>query len=296
MKRLIYIFLVFLSCESAKKNSDDIFEIGVIADCQYCNCDSSGRRIYRKAMGKLKAAVDSLNTKNLAYTIHLGDFIDRDFKSFDSILPIWNRLKSEKRHVLGNHDFSVADSLKKEVPDKMGIKNRYYSFIKYNWRFIVLDGNDLSFHGAEPQKIKETDSLYNLLKPQNLPNIEKWNGGFSNTQLKWVKSELDKAVSNNENVGFYCHFPAVRDNEMHNIWNYKQFLEFIKPYKNVKFYFNGHNHKGDYLKKDGIHHLTFKGMLDTPDSTSFSIVKFTKDRLIITGFGREESRKLKIKE
>jgi hypothetical protein len=295
MKRLIFVFLVFVSCQSAKNDINNDFEIGIIADCQYCNCDINGNRFYRKAKGKLKIAIKTLNKKDLSYTVHLGDFIDRDYKSFDSVLPIWESLKSEKRHVLGNHDFSVADSLKKYVPNKMKIKNRYYSFKKYNWRFLVLDGNDLSFYGAEPEKLSQTDSLFNLLEPQGLPNLKKWNGGFSNAQLKWIKSELDQAIKQNENVGFYCHFPAVRDNGTHNIWNYKQFLELIKPYENVKFYFNGHDHNGDYLQKDGVHHLTFKSMLDTADSTAFSVARFTKDSIIVKGFGREESRRLKIK-
>ena len=49
---------------------------------------------------------------------------------------------------MGNHDFEVKDSLKEEVIKKLNLKKRYYSFVEKDWRFIVLDGNDLSFHGA----------------------------------------------------------------------------------------------------------------------------------------------------
>lgn len=295
MKYLFFVFVLFTACKSSDKDPKDYFEIGVIADCQYCNCESTNRRFYRAAKNKLELAVDSLNSKDLDFTIHLGDFIDRDFNSFDTVLPIWNSLKSEKRHVLGNHDFSVADSLKNLVPKKMGMLDRYYSFKKQNWRFIVLDGNDLSYYGATSDKVSQTDSLFNSLKNKDLPNIEKWNGGLSNDQLNWIKEELELSRNNKENVGFYCHFPAAKYGEMHNLWNYKQFLTLIESFENIKFYFSGHNHNGDYVKIDGVHHLTFRGMLDTPDSTAFSIVKFTKDSIIVKGHGREISRDLKIK-
>ncbi len=296
MKKILVFTLFLIACKSNTETSiSSDFEIGIIADCQYCNCDSQGNRFYRRSTSKFKSAIEKFNTKNLDYTIHLGDFIDRNFESFDSVLPIWNSLKSEKFHVLGNHDFSVSDSLKSLVPVKMGLKNRYYSFIKNNWRFIVLDGNDLSYHGAiSNTKKKETDSLFNLLKNENAPNLQTWNGGLSLEQLQWIKEELIKAKNKNEHVGFYCHFPAGRNGAGHNLWNYKQFLQLIDSYDNVKFYFNGHNHNGDYLEKNSVHHLTFKGMLDTENTSAFATAKFTKDSIFIKGYGREPSRGLKI--
>lgn len=297
MKKLFLFVFVLIACKSKTESTvSSDFEIGIIADCQYCDCDTENNRFYRKSSDKFKFAIEKLNTKKLDYTIHLGDFIDRNFESFDTVLPIWNRLKSEKYHVLGNHDFSVVDSLKASVPEKMGLHNRYYSFVKNNWRFIVLDGNDLSFHGSiTKEKRKETDSLFNLLEKENTPSVKPWNGGLSLEQLKWVKQELDTAIRADENVGFYCHFPALKDDEIHKLWNCNQFLELIEPYKNIKFYFNGHNHNGGYLDLNGVHYLTFKGMLDTSDSTAFSVVKFTKDSIFVSGYGRESSRSLKIK-
>ncbi|WP_242156561.1 metallophosphoesterase [Aestuariivivens sediminis] len=292
----LVFFLIILSCKPDTSKTSEYFDIGIIADCQFCDCPNNSVRYYRNSTKRLQEAVTVFNSKALKYVIHLGDFIDRDFASFDSVLPIWNTIKSDKKHVLGNHDFSVVDSLKPLVPMKLGLSKRYYSFKIHNWRFIVLDGNDLSKHGAiSREKRTETDSLYNLLVKDSLPNLKPWNGGLSRTQLHWVKSELNDALHNNEWVGFYCHFPVARDPDMHNIWNYSQFLELIADYKNVKFYFNGHNHDGDYLEQNGVHFLTFKGMVDTSYSSAFSIVRMTKDSIIVKGYGRETSRGLKIK-
>ncbi len=299
-KRIFVLLSVLILSNCNTKTTSELefpeFEIGVVADCQYCNCEAAEIRFYRKSPERLRQAIKVLNKHSLDYSIHLGDFIDRDFESFDTVAPIWNSLKSDKYHVLGNHDFSVPDSLKPLIFEKMNIQNRYYSITENNWRFIVLDGNDLSVHGALSElKKQQTDSIYNLLLTKNMPNLETWNGGLSNEQLKWVENELMLATKNKERVGFYCHFPAQGESDQHNLWNYDQLLSIIDKYKCVKFYFNGHNHAGGYVQRDGVHYLNFKGMVDTNDSSSFATVTFRKDSLIVKGFGREPSRGLKIR-
>ena len=272
------------------------FEIGIVSDCQYCNCDTNNLRNYRKSPQRLVTAVEELNKKSLEYTIHLGDFIDRDFESFDTVAPIWNMLISKKYHVLGNHDFSVEDSLKSDVFSKMNLKEseRYYSFVVEKWRFIVLDGNDLSFHGSLTDlKQQQTDSLFALIVKDSLPYAQKWNGGLSKEQLSWVKSELELAEQKGEQVGFYCHFP-VYPLEIHNLWNREDFLDLISEYPCVKLFFNGHNHRGAYEQVNGVHYLTFKAMVNTEDQTAFATVVFKKDTVSVRGYGREPSRILTI--
>ena len=295
MKKIIFLFTILIHIYSCKKTENNSFKIGVIADCQYCNCDVKWDRYYKKAPQRLKEAVAVLNKDSLKYTIHLGDFIDKNFESLDSILPTWQQLKSPSYHVLGNHDFEVKDSLKEKVLQQLNIKNRYYSFVEKDWRFIVLDGNDLSFHGALTEtKKQQTDSIFNLLKGKKLPFVKKWNGGLSTHQLEWIRAQLDTATQKNQKVGFYCHFP-IFPIDQHNIWNREQFLSLIKPYKNVKLFFNGHNHAGAYQLVDNVHYLTFKGMVDTENTSAFAKVKFDEDTIFVQGFDREISRKLVIK-
>lgn len=295
MKKIIFLLTILVSINSCSKKTYSPFKIGVIADCQYCDCEVKWGRYFKNSPQKLKEAVATLNKDSLKYTIHLGDFIDRRIKSLDSILPTWNSLKSKKYHVLGNHDFDVGQANKQKVLDKLNIKNRYYSFVENDWKFIVLDGNDLSFYGTlSKEKEQQTDSIYNVLKNKNLPYVQKWNGALSNKQLNWIKKELDEAVRKNQKVGFYCHFPIFPVDE-HNIWNRNQFLSLIKPYKNVKIFFNGHNHAGAYQEENGVHYVTFKGMVDTENTSAFAKVKFDKDTIFVEGFDREVSRKLSIK-
>lgn len=293
---LVLVIVVGCGSKDPKAGSYQDLAIGIVADCQYCHCESTTSRFYKNSPGKLKNAVDSLNRSPLDYAIHLGDFIDRDFNSFDTLVPIWNNLKTKKYQVLGNHDFSVADSLKPMVLQKMNLSHRYYSFVNKNWRFIVLDGNDLSYQGAiTPKKIAQTDSLFALLSKSDLPNLQTWNGGLSNKQLQWVENELKEALAQQQNVGFYCHFPVLGEDKVHRLWNSQQFIALIDQYPHVKFYFNGHNHNGDYMQRNGVHYLTYKGMVDTNNTTAFATVHITTDSILVQGYGREPSRNLKIK-
>lgn len=295
MKKYFFLLAISLCIESCTENKETSFKIGIISDCQYCDCDVKWDRYYKKAPQRLQEAIAILNKDSLTYTIHLGDFIDKNFESLDRILPLWGKLESPSYHVLGNHDFEVKDPLKEKVIKKLNLKKRYYSFVEKDWRFIVLDGNDLSFHGALTiAKKEQTDSLFNLLKDKELPYLKKWNGALSSNQLSWVKGELDFAVKNNQKVGFYCHFP-IFPIDQHNIWNREQFLSLIKTYNNVKFFFNGHNHAGAYQIENNVHYLTFKGMVDTENTSAFAKVQFDKDTIIIEGYYREPSRKLVIK-
>ena len=293
-KTVLFLALLLCAVSCREKSKTTSFKIGIISDCQYCDCEVKWDRYYKKAPQRLEEAIALLNKDSLNYTIHLGDFIDKDFESLARVLPLWKRLKSRSYHVLGNHDFEVKDSLKEKVMKQLNLKNRYYSFVEEDWRFIVLDGNDLSFHGAlTTDKKEQTDSLFNLLNKE-LPYLKKWNGALSSEQLTWIQKELDAAVKKNQKVGFYCHFP-IFPIDQHNIWNREQFLSIIKPYANVKIFFNGHNHAGAYQMQNKVHYLTFKGMVDTENTSAFAKVQFDKDTITIEGYHREPSRKLVIK-
>lgn len=267
------------------------FAFGVIADCQYCDIQSKGLRRYALSEHKLAGCVEAFNQMDLEYVVHLGDFIDRDFESFDVVGPIFDRLTASKYHVLGNHDFSVADPLKKEVPAKLGMPAKYYDFEVDGWRHIILDGNDVSFH-AYPEGSKEAQQAAAYYQ-QNKITSPKWNGAIGPEQLVWLRSVLQKAQQARENVLLFCHFPVYPRNS-HNLWNDQQVLALLEEFSCVKAYMNGHNHHGGYAEKRGVHYLTFKGMVDT-EKTSYAVVRLSDERIDVTGYGREKNRSLPIR-
>lgn len=241
---------------------------------------------------KLQHCVDQLNTCDLEYVVHLGDFIDRDFESFDVVGPIYDRLKASKYHVLGNHDFSVIDEKKMDVPRKLGLSSRYYDFAVKGWRFVVLDGNDISFH-AHPKNSPEHQKAVDYYE-RNAIDSPDWNGAVGPEQISWLEKVLEQAAKNDEKVVLYCHFPVYPKN-IHNLWNAGEIINLIERFPCVKAYLNGHNHAGNYGIKNGVHYLTFQGMVDTEEN-AYATIQVYDGRLEVTGYGREESRVLEIKK
>jgi len=290
--RLWYPLLLiplFVSAEEIKKNDRPLFSFGAIADCQYCDADSERRR-YRLSPEKLQKCVDHLNTVELSFVVHLGDFIDKDWESFDVVVPIYEKLKAPHYHVLGNHDFSVADDKKLLVPERLGMPSRYYSFEREGWRFIVVDGNDLSLyaHPKGSERHKESVAIRDTFekKPPH------YNGGVGDGQIAWLHTEFKAAEKASQPVVLFCHFPIFPKNG-HNLWNDSQIVDLLDEYSHIIAWINGHNHAGNYGEKDGIHYLTLKGMVDTTE-TSYAIIDVYNDHLYVRGFGREEDRKLEI--
>ena len=283
MKKFLLIVVLLLATNLI--STEPLFRFGAVADCQYCK-ETSAVRKYNLSPKKLAACVEHYNKLNLAFVVHLGDFIDRDFESFDVVAPIYNRLKAPHYHVLGNHDFSVADDKKALVPKRMGLKNRYYDFIHKNWRFIVIDGNDVSLYAypKDDPRTKAATALHRRLKA----GTPTWNGGASDKQLKWIESRLKLATQAKERVILFCHFPVYPAN-VHNLWNHEAVTGLLAKYPCVAAYINGHNHAGNYGKKGNVHYLTLKGMVDTVKS-SYSVIEVHESELKVVGYGRQENR------
>ena len=291
MKAIFALFLFLaaslLSFGVDPRPGSPLFRFGAVADCQYCEATSNVRK-YSLSPKKLTACVEHYNKMELSFVVHLGDFIDRDFESFDKVVPIYNQLKVPHYHVLGNHDFSVADDKKALVPAKLGLKQRYYEFARKGWRFIVIDGNDVSLY-AWPKSDPRTKAAAEYHKSLN-PRPPTWNGALGDEQLKWIEVKLKAATKAKERVMLFCHFPVYPKNG-HNLWNDKALTDLLARYPCVAAYVNGHNHAGNYGESDGTHYLTLKGMVDTEQS-SYSVIEVYADRLVVKGFGREMDRDL----
>ena len=166
----------------------------------------------------------------------------------------------------------------------------YYDFAIKGWRFVVLDGNDVSFH-AHPEGSVEYKHAAEFYESNNIES-PKWNGAIGEAQLVWLESVLQKAEKAKESVALFCHFPLYPDN-VHNLWNAEHVIGVIEKHDCVKAYINGHNHAGNYGIKNGIHYLTGQGMVDTEEN-SYAVVTVDKDKLQLVGYGREQNRTMDI--
>ena len=129
--------------------------LGLVADPQFADIESSKTRFYRKSIGKLAEAVEHFNGLDLDGCVNLGDLIDRHWESFDEVLKPLSRSRHKFRHLLGNHDFELPDEFKARVPRRLGLKNRYYSVRAGAFCLVMLDTTDISPY-SHPKDSKES--------------------------------------------------------------------------------------------------------------------------------------------
>lgn len=279
---------------SINMNPDDkqdlrpIFSIGIVADVQYADIDPNGNRYYRTSKERLKEAYDTFKNNNVDFVINLGDIIDGDFESYQPVMELIKASGIRTSHVSGNHDYAVDPFRKKRLPVLLGHWEGYYSSAMEGFRFIYLNGNDVSTYAHADTTITEQNRSYlDSLKAEKKINAMDWNGGIGRKQMAFLKDELDLAKKKHEKVIIICHFPVFPENA-HNLFNYEEVLRLLEDYSNVIAWFNGHNHAGNYGKYGNMHCITFKGMVDTPSENSFAIIDLYDHKVDVRGFGREQ--------
>jgi manganese-dependent ADP-ribose/CDP-alcohol diphosphatase len=273
-----------------------LVSFGLITDVQYADADAEGERHYRESPAKLGAAVELLAGKKLPFTLHLGDLIDRDFKSFDPVLEIFGKLGHPVYHLLGNHDFTVDDAVKSKVVAKLGMPHDYYSFTHSGVRFVMMDTNDRSVykHPADSRQTRDSGSYMKRLSSERNTELKPWNGAVSAEQLAWIDRELTAADQAGEPVILCGHHPLLPA-DGHELWNNGEVIALIGRHPSVVAGFCGHHHAGAEVMRDGIPYITFKSILHEPGITAHAIVHLFKDKLEIEGFGREKSRVIPLK-
>lgn len=288
---VLCLTLTFISCSQTSSKQKPDLSIGIIADCQYHPREHRRERHYNLSATKLEQAVSVLNDEPIDWSIHLGDFIDKDYDSYQTLLPIWQTLKSPGYHALGNHDFSVKEELKLTVPNILNMPSRYYDFEQGNWRFVIIDGNDLSLYAypkdSEQHRISEASFQSLKQTSPSYKELHTYNGALGNKQITWLEGVLDDANSKGQQVVLFSHFPIYLMNE-HNLWNDAAVINLLEQYSGVFAWFNGHNHVGNYGFKNGIHYVTFKAMVNTKEN-AFSVADFYPDKIEIIGHGREKN-------
>lgn len=273
-----------------------LFDVGLVADAQYADIDSTKARFYRQSIARLGEAVEHFNGRELAFCVHLGDLIDREWKSFEAISAVLARSRQHWHHLLGNHDFEVLDAEKPRVPGRLAMKARHSFFEREGFRFVVLDTNDVSTyaHPAGTAERAAAEKELARVTAAKLRQAKPWNGAIGATQLAWFEHMCTEAARAKQRVIVWAHHPVFPDNE-HNLWNADDVLALIDRHPHVVAWINGHNHAGNYGEHNGVPFLTVHGMVETPVKNAFATASFLPDRIVIDGHGRVPSRELKFR-
>lgn len=276
-----------------------LFSFGVISDIQYADKPQvTGRSRYEKdAIVKLKASVQHWReyhdtTQNLNCIVNLGDIIDghegegaeeKDKTDLALVLDAFTALDMPKYHVLGNH--CVWNLGCKYVASQLGMPSRFYDVpIKPGWRFVFLDGTDLSLM-RDSHSFEEAKEYFKLHSHRNL---EDWNGGFSVKQKQWLRQIVKNAKQNKEKLILFCHWPLLnlwtQDFESSLLWNAEDVLELLDP-EVVFLFMSGHMHENGYKFHKGIHHITLGAVVTTFEGHAHAVVHVSDDCVDVEGFG-----------
>lgn len=282
--------------QSLRAAADAPFTIGLVADAQYADIEPKGTRHYRLSVARLAGAVEHFNSTGVAFCVHLGDLIDRTWKSFDDISRPLEQSRARWHQLLGNHDFEVLDEHKPRVPQRLGMAARYGAFDHGAFRFLILDTNDVSTYAhaaGTPERARAQEELARLQAAQ-LPQAKPWNGAIGPRQLAWFDRSCGEAHAAQKRVIVLAHHPVYPAGQ-HNLWNAADVLAVVDRHPHVVAWLNGHNHAGAFGERNGVPYLTLRGMVETPATTAFATAQILRDRLVLTGHGREPSRELRFR-
>jgi hypothetical protein len=273
------------------------FSFGVVADIQYADKAGGGRR-YRESLGKVASCVEAWNREALAFAVDLGDLTDDRADGgtkadLDRILGAFQPLRAPRVHVLGNHGQPSAG--RTAVMDALGLERPYYDFERDGWRFVVLDGTGLHLK-AWPQDTARraaSEAYVRDHRKPDAPEFADYNGAIDPDQMTWLRETLARAAG--KPVVVFCHLPVLAEasSRSHLLWNHAEVLDLLQACPTLVAYIAGHDHRGGYAERMGIHHVTLEGMVETPaDGNAFGVVDVYGSRLEVRGSGAMKSRVL----
>lgn len=286
---LIACFFLFVNDVFAQCDKP-IIQFGLIADVQYADCKSEGKRYYRNSLKKAEESVNYFNNQKVEFTINLGDAIDRHLGDLDSVLTRFKQLDSKIYNLTGNHDYKNLTN-NRVLYKKLNMPSEYYSFKEKNWAFIILNTNEVATYAnvSGTKKEKELLVMLDRIKSTGGKQGAGWNGGISAKQLKWLNKLLAESEKAKDNVLIFSHHPLYPETEFTAL-NSKDILDVIDNYSCVKAIFSGHHHAGKFALYKKIPAITVEGMVETEKDNSFGIVKIYSDKIVLEGKGRMTSR------
>ncbi|UBM59055.1 metallophosphoesterase [Marinilongibacter aquaticus] len=182
---------------------------------------------------RLQAFIGEMKQSQPDFIIQMGDFCVPKPEN-QALLNVWNSFKGDKFHVIGNHD-TDGGYKREDVVQFWKAQDKYYSFDREGFHFIVLDGNE---HNESPNR------------PKGYARF------VSKTQIEWLEQDLD---STDLPCIVFCH--QGLDNDMGGLENgmaMRYSLEKANKragFQKVILVFSGHHHQDYYNQINGIHYV-----------------------------------------
>jgi alkaline phosphatase len=252
----------------------------MVADVHYADKDMRINRYYREAIAKLEQCVGAFNESKLAFTVMLGDFIDKapdravELEYLKTIRQVFAQYAGDKHFVLGNHD--LARLSKAEYLAHCGAisPQSYYSFDAGGYHFVILDAN-----------FRSDGTAYEA------GNFEWKDACIPAAQQDWLEQNLMNA--NGMKTIVFVHQNLHDETSPYGVNNAKAVRRILEKSGQVLAVMQGHDHKGAHARINGIHYFTLKALVDGPTlkNNSYAVVTVARNgRVKISGFGRETDK------
>jgi manganese-dependent ADP-ribose/CDP-alcohol diphosphatase len=316
-----------------QKMTAPLFKFGLISDIQWADIPDGKSfhgtpRYYREALVSARRAVAAFKAEKVDLAIHLGDIIDfhnshhgLSEMALQAAIECFDTLEKPTIHCIGNH--CLYNHTRQVLNSRLGIDAHKeaaslageHSYFVYTpdvptpgYKFIVLDGYDVSFLGWPPgnplhEKAVEILNTRNPNEEKNSNNgleglerrFVKFGGGASDAQLEWLKKELENCRKSNNKAFICCHLCLHPETCAPTclLWNFDQVLDILSEYSDVVVAtLAGHAHRDGYFYdcKTGIHHRVCAGVLEAePGTDCYGIVEVYSDRIEVKGRDNFES-------
>lgn len=311
LKLLFFLFIASLSINAHAEQSSGpsaankcvvrrdkpLMQVGIVTDLHYNrDREMNYNRYYKLSNDKLAEAVETFNSRDVDYTVCLGDVIDCDLESLSELNRTFDKLEKPRYTVLGNHDFlgAYGTDIQNTTIDSLHIQEPYSTKKFGRYRLIFMESNDLSLHSRAGTALADTvETIWKRIESARTYNACHWNGSIGPEQMSWLEKQLDKANKAGEKVVIFSHMPFapdISDSE----WNGHEVDALLQRYPNVIAALSGHFHGGAEAKLGHICYFTFKGMIEGTEN-AFAIVSFYKDRMVVEGFGAQYSQTMYFK-
>ncbi|RPE09251.1 hypothetical protein EGT74_19825 [Chitinophaga lutea] len=217
--------------------------IGVISDLHHM-------QFGKNEVPRMTAFMDAVLKSSPDFIIQCGDFITQ-LKQTEGILEQWNRFSGPKYHVLGNHDMDFCD--KKTMMQLLGMEQRYYSFDRGGYHFVVMDRNFL----------KRDDGTLADYASSNWGPLPAPQRSFSDAaQLAWLRDDLAAAK---HPVIVFMHQPVFLSDYYDELGNADEILAIFDETNlrareagrnnEVTAVFMGHDHDDRHAERNGVHYF-----------------------------------------
>ena len=256
-------------------------KFGIITDIHFSTTSEPAAAITTAA--DLQGWLKNCKNSNVDFLFQLGDLIKgSDEHNREELLQASSILKEFPgtiHHVIGNHCLAMP---RKKLLNALGLPAPYYAFTVKGFRFIVLDGMDVSIHN-EPETEEDRQTLaYFLARPAK----HDYCGAVGLRQKVWLKKELDTAEQAGEKVIVICHFPLLpetTDPKHGLLWNHQEIVDILASSTAVKACLSGHYHYGSYALKDEIHFVVLPAFVNRLEHPSFTCgtMELESDRMVI---------------